>query len=124
VTNQVELNPLSFDAVSDGTLDQMQQLGTKPMAWSCLAGGRIFSGRSEQEVRVRDELEAIRKELGAASIDQVIYAWVRRLPSSPLAIVGSGKIERVQTAVDALKIKLTREQWYRVWVASKGHGVP
>ncbi|ELP3328430.1 aldo/keto reductase family oxidoreductase [Vibrio alginolyticus] len=124
VTNQVEINPLSFEVAHDGTLDQMQMLRTRPMAWSCLGGGSIFSGDSEQAVRVRNELEAIREEVGAASIDQVIYAWVRRLPSNPIPIIGSGKIERVQTAVNALNIELTREQWYRVWVASKGHGVP
>ena len=124
VTNQVEINPLNFEVAHDGTLDQMQMLRTRPMAWSCLGGGSIFSGDSEQAVRVRNELEAIREEVGAASLDQVIYAWVRRLPSKPIPIIGSGKIERVQTAVDALNIELTREQWYRVWVASKGHGVP
>lgn len=124
VTNQVEINPLNFDVVDDGTLDQMQTENTRPMAWSCLAGGSIFSGNSEKETRVRNELEAIRQEIGAESIDQVIYAWVRHLPSKPLPIIGSGKIERVQTAIEALKFELTREQWYRVWVASKGHGVP
>ncbi|MBE3702367.1 aldo/keto reductase family oxidoreductase [Vibrio parahaemolyticus] len=124
VTNQVEINPLSFEVAHDGTLDQMQMLRTRPMAWSCLGGGSIFSGESEQAIRVRNELEAIREEVGATSIDQVIYAWVRRLPSKPIPIIGSGKIERVQTAVNALNIELTREQWYRVWVASKGHGVP
>ncbi|EHR6000689.1 aldo/keto reductase family oxidoreductase [Vibrio parahaemolyticus] len=124
VTNQVEINPLNFEVVHDGTLDQMQMLRTRPMAWSCLGGGSIFSGESEQAIRVRNELEAIREEVGATSIDQVIYAWVRRLPSKPIPIIGSGKIERVQTAVNALNIELTREQWYRVWVASKGHGVP
>lgn len=124
VTNQVEINPLNFEVAHDGTLDQLQMQRVLPMAWSCLGGGSIFSGDSEQAVRVRNELEAIREEVGASSIDQVIYAWVRRLPSKPLPIIGSGKIERVQTAVDALSIELTREQWYRVWVASKGHGVP
>lgn len=124
VTNQVEINPLNFEVAHDGTLDQLQMKRVKPMAWSCLGGGAIFSGQSEQQIRVRNELEAIREEIGADSIDQVIYAWVRRLPSNPLPIIGSGKIERVQTAVDALDITLTREQWYRVWVASKGHGVP
>jgi predicted oxidoreductase len=93
------------------------------MAWSTLAGGEIFNGTSPQALRVRTELESIRQELGAKSIDQVIYAWVRRLPSNPLAIVGSGKIDRVKAAVDSLGLELTREQWYRVWVASKGHGV-
>ncbi|ELB2101114.1 aldo/keto reductase family oxidoreductase [Vibrio parahaemolyticus] len=124
VTNQVEINPLNFEVAHDGTLDQMQMLRTRPMAWSCLGGGSIFSGESEQSIRVRNELEAIREEVGATSFDQVIYAWVRRLPSKPIPIIGSGKVERVQTAVNALNIELTREQWYRVWVASKGHGVP
>ncbi|PJC87302.1 oxidoreductase [Vibrio sp. HA2012] len=124
VTNQVEINPLNFDVAHDGTLDQMQMLRTRPMAWSCLAGGGIFSGESEQGVRVRHELETIRQEVGAATIDQVIYAWVRRLPAKPLPIIGSGKIERVKSATEALNIELTREQWFRVWGASKGHGVP
>ncbi|EPW3768976.1 aldo/keto reductase [Vibrio fluvialis] len=124
VTNQVEINPLNFDVAHDGTLDQMQMLRTRPMAWSCLGGGAIFNGESEQAQRVRSVLEELREELGAESIDQVIYAWVRALPSKPLPIIGSGKIERVQAAVDALDLTLSREQWYRVWVASKGHGVP
>jgi predicted oxidoreductase len=124
VTNQVEINPLNFNVVDDGTLDQLQMKRTRPMAWSCLGGGAIFSGSTEQAQRVRAELEAIRIEIGADSIDQVIYAWVRRLPSKPLPIIGSGKIERVKAAVSALEFEITREQWYRVWVASKGHGVP
>ncbi|APP07443.1 aldo/keto reductase [Vibrio harveyi] len=124
VTNQVEINPLNFDVAHDGTLDQMQTLRVRPMAWSCLGGGSIFTGDTEQAVRVRNELEMIREEVGANSIDEVIYAWVRRLPSKPMPIIGSGKIERVHSAVNALNIELTREQWYRVWVASKGHGVP
>ncbi|MBA5761554.1 aldo/keto reductase family oxidoreductase [Vibrio sp. 404] len=124
VTNQVEINPLNFEVAHDGTLDQLQMTRIRPMAWSCLGGGEIFTGKTEQAERVRTELELLRDEVGANSIDEVIYAWVRKLPSKPLAIIGSGKIDRVEAAVNALGIELTREQWYRVWVASKGHGVP
>ncbi|MUI56109.1 aldo/keto reductase [Aliivibrio fischeri] len=124
VTNQVEINPLNFEVAHDGTLDQLQMNRIKPMAWSCLAGGEIFSGQSDQAIRVRNVLEELKEEVGAQSIDQVIYAWIRKLPSNPLPIIGSGKIERVKAAVDAMNIELTREQWYRVWVESKGHGVP
>ncbi len=124
ITNQVEINPMNFDVAHDGTLDQLQRLRTRPMAWSCLAGGELFSGQSEQAVRVRKELEQLKDEMGADSLDQVVYAWVRRLPAQPLPIIGSGKIERVEAAVKALSLEMTREQWYRVWVASKGHGVP
>ncbi len=124
VTNQVEINPMNFGVVDDGTLDLLQQLRIRPMAWSCLAGGELFNGQTEQAVRLRAELLAIAQEVGAESVDQVIYAWVRQLPSKPLAIMGSGKIERVRSALASQKIQLTREQWYRIWAASKGHGVP
>ncbi|ROV59253.1 aldo/keto reductase family oxidoreductase [Vibrio ponticus] len=123
VTNQIEINPLNFEVAHDGTLDQLQKARIRPMAWSCLGGGAIFTGETAQAKRVREELELIRVEVGANSIDEVIYAWVRRLPAKPLPIIGSGKIERVESAINALNIELTREQWYRVWVASKGHGV-
>ena len=124
VTNQVEINPINFEVVHDGTLDQLQLLRTRPMAWSCLAGGELFNAKSEQAKRIRAELELIKEEIGAQSIDQVIYAWVLRLPSKPLPIIGSGQISRVKAAVSALELELSREQWFRIWVASKGHGVP
>ncbi len=41
--------------------------------------------------------------LNADSIEQVVYAWVPRLPSQPLPIIGSGKIERVRSAIVAEK---------------------
>ncbi|MFT6097510.1 MAG: putative oxidoreductase [Arenicella sp.] len=94
------------------------------MAWSCLAGGRVFTQRSGQRSRLNAALSEIADEIGATSIDQVLYAWTMALPSNPMVIVGSGNITRVKAAVDALKLTLSREQWYRIWVAATGHGVP
>jgi predicted oxidoreductase len=124
VTNQVEINPLNQAAITDGTLDQLQQLQVRPMAWSCLAGGRVFTEKSDQMIRLNATLSEIAKEIGAASTDQVLYAWSMALPSNPMVIVGSGNIARVKAAADALKLTLSREQWYRIWVAAAGHGVP
>jgi len=130
VTNQVEVNPLNMGTINDGTLDQLQQHRVRPMAWSCLAGGRVFSETSEQIHRLKHCLERVAKELSEQvsiapiSIDQVLYAWVMALPSKPVVIAGSGNIERLKSAVDALKLKLSNEQWYRIWVAANGHGVP
>ena len=124
VTNQIEINPLNIDATVDGTLDQLQQLRIRPMAWSCLAGGRIFSETTEQIIKLKLSLSQVGEELMAQSIDQVIYAWIMTLPAKPIIVLGSGKIERVKLAVESTELKLTREQWYRIWVAAKGHGVP
>jgi predicted oxidoreductase len=39
-------------------------------------------------------------------------------------ILGTGKIERVQSAVGAEALMLSREQWFRVWIASTGKRLP
>tara|TARA_R110001583_G_scaffold69129_4_gene196203 strand:- start:6886 stop:7794 length:909 start_codon:yes stop_codon:yes gene_type:complete len=123
ITNQIEINPLNFDVLEDGTSDQLQRLRVRPMAWSCLAGGEIFSSESEQARRLRGTLLELQAELNANSIEQVIFAWVLKHPSNPVALIGSGKIERVKEAIGALDLQMNTEQWYRIWTASKGHGV-
>ncbi|MGS2722646.1 aldo/keto reductase [Porticoccus sp. GXU_MW_L64] len=124
VTNQVEINPLRFAVTEDGTLDQLQQLRVRPMAWSCLAGGAIFTGDSDQEKRLRKVLTELQEELAAKSLDQVIIAWVLRLPCGAVPVLGSRSIERTAAAVEAVNLNMNREQWYRVWEASKGHRIP
>ncbi|XTZ36677.1 aldo/keto reductase [Salmonella enterica] len=121
-TNQVEISPVHQPLLLDGTLDQLQQLRIRPMAWSCLGGGRLFNDLSFQPLR--DELTLIAQELGADNIEQVVYAWVLRLPSQPLPIIGSGKIERVRSALGALNLQLTRQQWFRIRKAALGYDVP
>lgn len=123
ITNQVEINPLNFEVFEDGTTDLLQELRVSPMAWSCLAGGRIFSEKTEQASRLRTVLGELAEELSTTSIEQVIYAWLLKHPSNPVALLGSSNIDRIMVAVAALEIEMNTEQWYRIWVASKGHGV-
>ena len=122
VTNQLEISPLHQEGTLDGTLDQCQQLGIKPMAWSCLGGGRLFS--DDAYTPLRAELEQIRQEVGAQTIEQVVYAWVMMLPSQPLPLIGSGKRERIAAAVAAESIVLNRQQWFRIRKAALGYDVP
>jgi predicted oxidoreductase len=121
-TNQVELSPVHQPLLLDGTLDQLQQLRIRPMAWSCLGGGRLFNDAEFQPLR--DELTQVAQELNAQSIEQVVYAWVMRLPSQPLPIIGSGKIERVRSALVAESLNMTRQQWFRIRKATLGYDVP
>jgi len=121
-TNQLEISPIHQELLLDGTLDQCQQLRIRPMAWSCLGGGDIFHAAEYQVLR--DELEHVREEIGAETIEQVIYAWVLQLPSRPLPIIGSGKIERVRNAAAAVDLPLSRQQWFRIRKAALGYDVP
>jgi len=121
-TNQIEFSPLQMHALADGTLDQCTDLGLRPMVWSPLARGRLFTGLDEQAQRVRATLEALGRRHGASTATMA-YAWILRHPSRPLPITGSGRIEGLREAVAALAIRLSAEDWYRVWQASLGQEV-
>lgn len=123
VTNQIEMSVLYLDPLHDGTLDHLQQLRVPPMAWSPMAGGRLFDPANERARRVRGALEPIGKEIGA-SVDQVALAWLLRHPARVLPVMGTGKIERLREAAAAESLTLDRQQWFAVWEASAGHEVP
>lgn len=124
VTNQVECSVVHMEPVHDGTLDQCQQLRVNPMAWSPLGGGALFTGDGEKEERLRSTMTAIGEETGGFDIDQVALAWLLRHPAGIFPVLGTGKLSRVEKAVESLNISLSREQWYRIWSASTGTGVP
>ena len=124
ITNQVEISPLCLNAFEDGTLDLMLEKRIKPMAWSPLAGGRLFRGNDERALRVQKVLNKIKEEVSAKDIDEVAYAWLLMHPSKIMPIVGSGRIERIKSAIRATEIKLTRDQWFEIYVASRGIDIP
>ena len=122
-THQIELSPLALHALDDGTLDQAQQLGLRPMIWSPLGGGQLFTGDDAQARRLRETMQPIAARLGI-SLATLAYAWILRHPSRPHPITGSGRIEGLRDAVTALAVTLDAEDWYAIWTASKGHAVP
>ncbi len=123
VTNQVEWSPLALSALHDGTLDQAQLLGLRPMIWSPLAGGRLLRGEDEMAQRVRAAMQPVADRWGV-SLPTLAYAWILRHPSRPHPITGSGRIEGLREAVAALDVRLDAEDWYTIWTAAAGRPVP
>ncbi|MEL0613449.1 aldo/keto reductase [Marinomonas arenicola] len=123
VVNQVELSPLALEHFKDGTLEHAQQHAVTPMAWSPFAGGAVFSGEDDKAERIRSVLQAIANSRNV-TMDQVVIAWLLRHPSGICPVMGSGKIERLERAVDATRLLLSDDDWFRIWIASQGHPVP
>jgi predicted oxidoreductase len=124
VTNQVELSVLNLEVLHDGTVDQCYRLGLSPMAWSPLGGGRLFYDEDEQAIRLRRALTAVGQALGGAPLEQVALAWILSHPARIVPVLGTGKLDRIQTAAPAEALHLSREQWFAIWSASTGTEVP
>lgn len=124
VTNQVEFSLLHMDPMYDGTFDQLQTERVQPMAWSPLAGGSLFDATALAAQRLAKEAALIAPKYSDASLEQLAYAWVMAHPSRPLPVIGSNRLARIQSASQAADIALDREDWFALWVAAKGHGIP
>ena len=124
VTNQIEISPYCLDNFENGNLDFLLKEKIKPMAWSPLAGDILLNPKDEKSKRIHKTLKEIAKDLGVDSVDIIIYSWLLNHPAQILPIVGSGKIDRLKNAVSALDIKLSLEQWYKIYVASTGKELP
>ena len=123
ITNQIELSAVHLENFEDGTLDLCQEERIPPMAWSPLAGGSIFSSKDERSLALRNTLTKIADDLGVKDIDEVLYAWLLNHPAHIMPVVGSGKLSRIESAVRALDINLTSEQWFDIFQVSKGHEI-
>jgi predicted oxidoreductase len=124
ITNQIELSAYQLENFEDGTLNLCLEKRIAPMAWSPLAGGKVFSGTGEKTVRLRNALLKVAEDIGANDIDEVLFAWLLNHPARIMPIVGSGRIERIEHAVGALSYKLNRDQWFEIYQSSLGHDVP
>jgi predicted oxidoreductase len=115
---------LQHENFDDRTIQHAQMRRIHPIVWSPLAGGRIFNGTDEVAVRVREELERVRVEIGAERIDDVAFAWLFSHPVGFVPITGSCEIEYIERPLQALKYTLTKEQWFAIWSAQTGRRVP
>jgi predicted oxidoreductase len=124
LTNQVEFHLLKMEPIIDGTFDLCLQHRLRPMAWSPLAGGKLFDTNNPASVRLASVANSMSDKYGGATLEQLAYAWVMGHPSRPIAVIGTNKLERIESAVRAASLTLEREDWYALWVAAQGRNIP
>ncbi len=133
-SNQIEISLLRLDPLyegvdgGDGTLDYCMATGMTPLAWSPLGGGALMGGTRREADQSR--VERVRAALTAlaptydATPAQLALAWLLAHPSGILPLVGSTSPRHIGEAAGAAKLVLTREDWYRLWIAARGREVP
>jgi len=121
-TNQVEFSPLHLDPLGDETFDGLQDLGVAPMVWSPLGGGQLFTSAAPQAEALRLAIKEIADAHGQA-FASVVYAWIMALPSRPLPITGSRRIEAIEVAVAGAGLRLPRPDWFKILRAASARDV-
>lgn len=124
VTNQVEISPLHLEHIDNGNIDFFLKKRIYPMAWSPIARGRLFSPITDKEIRLSKIINEILNESNAETMDQVILAWLLHHPANIIPIIGTGNLERIKSAMGSLSVKLTDEQWLRIYISSVGEELP
>jgi len=131
VVNQVEIHLGRLAPFEDGTLDQCLALEMTPLAYSPLAGGLLGDGglpgdqdpRRESWLATLGVMDAMAAELGV-SRTVLSLAWLLKHPSKIIPIVGTIQPERIEDAVRADSLNLSREDWYRLLLAVRGKALP
>lgn len=121
-TNQIELNLLHRAPFTDGDIAHLQRLKVAPMAWSPLAGGRIFSN-DPGALRLKPVMARMAAAAGVAA-DAIPVAWLLAHPARILPVMGTNDLGRIRALKQALSVTLTREDWFELWTEAAGAEVP
>lgn len=122
MANQIELSVTHTAPLYDGTLDDCVNYGISPMAWSPLGGGRLFD-REKGNPQLVDLLTSLAAQYGVQGAGTVALAWLLRLPSKPLPIIGSTDPERVKALARATEIDFDLQDWFQVLELASGRPV-
>ena len=120
VTNQIEISVIANDAFTNGDLAYLQRHDIKPMAWSPLAGGALFTDANAS-------LIAIMRRLGdkqGRDTSAVALAWLMAHPANIIPVVGTNNLDRLRALSTAFDVELGREDWFEIYTAALGHEVP
>lgn len=130
-TSNMIANGLEVNMINDGSLDRDGSVldycrlnDITIQAWSPFQ--RPNWKGTFLESREYKELNKVLKELAEkynADISTIAAAWILRHPAKMQVIAGTANKEHLQKIIDAASIKLTREEWYRLYL-SAGHPLP
>lgn len=122
VSLQKQYSLADLEMLRDGSLDLCMETELTPLAWSPLAGGALISGAG-QNVELMGAMDALaaRENVDRAAIG---LAFILAHPSLCVPIIGSQSPDRLQAAMQACEVTLTRADVYQLIEASEGVALP
>ncbi|MCD9024171.1 aldo/keto reductase [Cohnella silvisoli] len=143
VANQLELSLLKLDwldsvvhvnqeegklsSFPEGTVEYCRLNNVQIQAWSPLARG-VYSGKdiSEESATVQETAALVARlaEEKNTTREVITLGFLLRHPANIQPVIGSATPERIVACGGVHKNTLSREEWYHLYVTSRGHGLP
>lgn len=101
---------------TDGVLDYCRLHGVTVQAWSPMQYG-MFKGpfmQCEDYAELNAYMDELAQQYGV-SAEAIALAWILRHPAKIQAIIGTANIGRVRRSAEAMKVTLTRPEWYKMY---------
>lgn len=143
VANQLEMNLLhsgfaeatiSFNQASpvypdgwEGVTEYARLNGVSLQAWSPLARGVLTGGdlsKQNPSVRKTAAMVADLAHQHAVSGEAIVLAWLMRHPAGIQPVLGTSRPDRLRACVESMTVKLSREEWYRLFETARGASMP
>jgi len=116
VTNQIELSVKCTEPFFNGDVDVLMEYNASPMAWSPMAGGKLFDDETEFN-RIASE--------NNMTVSQLALSWLLLHPSCIFPVVGTTKTERLREMAAVMgKPAMDKDTWFAVLKASRGYDIP
>jgi len=120
--NQIEISVINHKAFTDDSLILSAANGLEIQAWSPLGGGALWKAENESEQERIKRMKVISDKYGW-ELDEMAYYFLLHHHIGIRPVTGTSKIERIQTAITCEKNKITDQQWFEIYEASRGRRV-
>jgi len=143
VVNQIEISLAKLDWLEEGimtgnadgrdinftagTLEYCRKKGIQLQSWGSLSQG-LFSGRdvSHQPQHIQQTAGLVRELADKYNVasEAIVLAWLMRHPAKIQPVIGSTHLDRIKACAQAPLVTLSREDWYKLYVSSRGQEMP
>ncbi len=113
----------------EGTLEYCRMQHVQLQAWGPLAQGR-FTGRTMDQPteteRLTTELVKRMADEKESTPESIVLGWLMRHPAMIQPVIGTVNPERIIACGDAVRQSeiMTREEWYALYMSSRGNDIP
>lgn len=136
IINQIEFNLLHNYLIDDGIMVNLKNSFSSNLnslidycrlndiliqAWGPLAQGRIDNDIKYSGLKGKINQIALKKE---ATLEEILLSWILRHPARIQPIVGTNNLSRIVNCCKSTNIDLNREEWYALYIETKGCILP